>query len=358
MVQQQIKAYRNEVVAQIASAPTEWQAYHLKQLEQSLEQARLQVGRMMAGTWVEASSKATALALAGVHDPLSAIGIPAGQMHMIPIQEIAVINNYVPSLIVGVTDDVHKQVRNLLRRSLLGAAGPDSVMKQLGNIVGPLKPGQRPPGTVFASADVRARTILRTEMNRLHNLVKTQRVNDVSEKYPGVGYKWLHRNSPSPRAGHAALHGKVIFPADGETFSVGGVPAKGPHDPALPAEDVINCHCTAVVVYDAEKGAKAAAESPYIAGDGSGIPTAGMKTPKPKKAPSTPPGPKTFIDNPSADPITSMAHNLATKEWAKIKDPKAAQAAYDKTYKDQVLKGAIDQSLKAESAYSGTLPQG
>lgn len=276
MIQVQIKEYRADILATIVPKSA-WQAHRLQDLDAALDQARLSAYRKMAGTWAESSAKATALALASVDGPLSAIGIPAKFIpQMIPVQQLAILDLYVPGLIADVTTDVHKRVRNLMRQAMLGGAGPDSIMKQIGDVVGPLRAGQRPPGTVFASADVRARTILRTEMNRLHNLAKTQRVAAMAEKYPGIGYKWLHRSSPNPRASHSALHGTIIFPAAGETFSVGQYQAAGPHDPGLPAEHTINCHCTAVVVYDKDRGAQGAKDSPYIAGDGTNIPSAGV----------------------------------------------------------------------------------
>jgi hypothetical protein len=349
-VQQQIKEYRKDVLSIVAE--TDWQKARLDQLDAALSEAERTCARKLAATWGAVADPITAMALDSIDGPLGIIGVNSKFLPaMVPVQEIAVLNNYVPSQITNVTAEVHQKVRGLMRQAVLGGLPGVDLVARVGDVVGPLVPGKaRPAGTVFSAADVRARTIMRTEMNRLHNLVKTARVNEVSAKYPGVGYKWLHRRSNFPRDSHTALHGVTVFPGLGEKFSLAGMKVGGPHDPALPGEEVINCHCTAVVVYDATKGEAEVADSPYIAGDGKQIPTAGTKT---KPLPQ-PPGPKTSFDDAAAsDPAVGQAHATALKAWQKVPDKKAAQAAYDDAFQDSIMEQAKKAAQAAEHAGTG-----
>lgn len=47
---------------------------------------------------------------------------------------------------------------------------------------------------------------------------------------------------------HRDLNGTTI--PMGEKFTVGGVTADGPHDPVLPAREVVNCRCRLMPVID------------------------------------------------------------------------------------------------------------
>ena len=244
-----LRSYRAEVVAQFVPV-TDWQSHYLGEVERSVRETMAAAANRLSGTWRSAAVRATAIAFSSVDDPLTAIGLPVVTTPAPNIQQLAILNQIVPELIVDVTDDVTKQVRSLMRQAQMGGLSKTDLVTRIGNVVGPLRPGrQRPPGTVFSKANVRARTILRTEMNRLHNLAKMQRAGQLSERYPGVGVKWIHNPSPQPRPRHERLHGTVIYPAKGEKFHIGEYLVDGPHDLSLPAEDTINCHCTLVVVY-------------------------------------------------------------------------------------------------------------
>lgn len=92
-------------------------------------------------------------------------------------------------------------------------------------------------------ADIRAERIARTEMSGLMNEVtyETMRQSDVV-----VRKRWYSVADNRTRDSHAALNG-VEVPFD-EKFNVGGYLADGPHDPMLPAAEIINCRCRLIPV--------------------------------------------------------------------------------------------------------------
>jgi len=271
-----LQQYADSLDARMAGV-SEWQLQHLKDLQRAAREASAAVDAQVAQLWRRQATEMTSLAISGVEAPLNAIGLPIYSLPpMVPIRELQVLQFYVPTEIKGVTDEVQRKVQALMQQATLGGIDTPTIVKAIGRTVGPLPGARARPGALIDKAEERAYNILRTEMNRLHNLTATKRTDELAEKFPGLGKKWLHRPSRNPRASHEALDGVIIFPAKGQKFQLDGYEIDGPHDTALPAKHVVNCHCGIVTVYDADEGAEGAAESPYIAGDGSDIPSAGI----------------------------------------------------------------------------------
>lgn len=271
-----LQSYADAVEARMAGV-SEWQLQRLLEVQRAAREAAAAMDARIVQLWTRQATEVTSLALAGVESPLNALGLPVYSLPpMILLRELEVLQIYVPDKIRYVTNDVHRRVQSLMQQAVLGGTDTRTIVKEIGRTVGPLPGRVAKPGALLDKAEERAYTILRTEMNRLHNLTAAARADEVAEKFPGIGKKWIHRPSRNPRASHAALDGKVIYPAKGEKFHLDGYEITGPHDPSLPAKHVVNCHCTVIAVYDADEGADGAAESPYIAGDGSDIPSAGV----------------------------------------------------------------------------------
>lgn len=241
-VGQLLDQYEADVVAAIASGPkTEWQAHNLKTVQQGIQQARSRLEARLNDEWEAGSGAALTAALGGVDDALSAIGVPATTPFAINQREAFLVSEYTPSLIKDLTTEQYSAVQKAMQGAVLGATAGPQMVAAVRKAVG----GKR-----------RAQVVFRTEMNRLHNLTRTRRIDELSVSHPALGKKWLHRHSLTPRPAHTALDGKVIHPSDNELFNVNGVQVPGPHDPALPAEDTINCHCTVVATYDESRVGK------------------------------------------------------------------------------------------------------
>ncbi len=73
--------------------------------------------------------------------------------------------------------------------------------------------------------------------------IETYRRNGVERK------RW-NINGVNTRASHQALNG--VIKTTGEKFDVGGNPGDHPLDPALPAEEIVNCKCWLSPVIDDE----------------------------------------------------------------------------------------------------------
>lgn len=231
-----IGRFQDDVVVAIAGGPqTDWQSHHLRQVQRGLQDSRRRLQVRLADEWGSGSSDAIKWAIKGVDDPLSFIGVPATMPFSVSDREAYLVSEYVPSLIKDISDEALRKVQTQLQAAVLGTGGGAEMKATVAKAVGSYK---------------RAGVVFRTEMNRLHNLTRTHRIDDLSQSHPALGKKWLHRPSKQPRPAHVALHGTVIYPSDGEKFSVNGYKVDGPHDPNLPAKESINCHCTVVATYN------------------------------------------------------------------------------------------------------------
>jgi len=262
-IHRELRNYSNDVIAQFAGV-TEWDAFRVQQVSRGVNAAKERFRQRISEELRLQATEATAMAIAGVDRPLIKIG--AGKESLSGFvasdRQLVLVEKYIPSLISDATDDITSGVQNILRRAMLGNVDTKDLIRDIGIKIGK-SPSSRGTGSVFDKGTRRLRTIFRTEANRIHNLAREQRIDELSEKFPGVGKKWIHRRSNSPRQNHVALNGKVVFPAKGEKFLVAGIRVDGPHDLALPASEVINCHCTVVATYD-ENAAVIEAPDPLI----------------------------------------------------------------------------------------------
>lgn len=246
-IREQLATYRDRILASLP-AETAAQIASRETVRRGLADALSQLDARLEQQFNAEATKRTALALAGVDGPLEAIGQAVKHVPFsLPVRHLALINAVAPSLIRDVTTQVHSAVQQIMNRVLMGGVPPNDARKLISALLpagGDLKPGQ-----IIPRAEVRARTIFRTEMNRVGSLVTEQRGTQLAERDPNVGLKWLHFPSNDPRENHAALHGEIIYPARGEYFKVAGISVRSPHATELPAKEVVSCHCKVVVTY-------------------------------------------------------------------------------------------------------------
>lgn len=103
-------------------------------------------------------------------------------------------------------------------------------------------------------ADVQrtAVTESRTLVNNLRRIYSDRAESVVKEEGFRVDRSWLHNPgmSKEPRGSHAAMNGVkavngfYVLKGENGTYRIAG-----PHDPSLPAEEVIYCHCEEKILY-------------------------------------------------------------------------------------------------------------
>lgn len=141
-------------------------------------------------------------------------------------------------LVKGLADDIIKKVNSEVLMGIIGNLTPYEVMKNLETFIPPVKTKKGIRGTAFN----RAETIVRTETGRIQNTATRTRMEQIAEKFPDAKKEWLPSNKPTSRPEHMAQANNPI--GINEEFIVNGYSCYGPHDPRLPAGEVINCGCS------------------------------------------------------------------------------------------------------------------
>lgn len=177
---------------------------------------------------------------------LNAAGLRIELPGLDPMQ-VQFAQQYSMSLVQGVSAQARTQLHGVMFRSAMGQQSPWEAQVEIARVL-ETEPSKLSWGSVAAQAE----RIYRTEGLRAANLSHAERIKQSAVSLPGATKMWLHGGGgKDPRPEHRALHGKSI-PVDqdfewtdkkGRKFR-----AFGPHDSRLPAEQVINCTCTIVMI--------------------------------------------------------------------------------------------------------------
>jgi len=145
-------------------------------------------------------------------------------------------------LITGLLDEVKSSIRKTLQLGVMGQKPISEVVKEIA--------GKLPGPSVFGKVEVRSEIIVRTELNRIQSLASYERMTQYQKQIPDLMKEWVHSHVGNPRPGHLALD-KTVIGADKEFTVIGPdgmFMAQCPHDPVLPAGEVVNCRCKAIPV--------------------------------------------------------------------------------------------------------------
>ncbi len=146
-------------------------------------------------------------------------------------------------LVTKVSAEMRQFINNQV---FFGVQGGLPVNEVINNI------GTRIDKGVFKSAKARAEAIARTEINRVLSTAQEIRNKQVAEIAPETKKFWLTAGDDRVRDSHKIVGRETRekpIPIN-EDFNVGGSPASGPHDPRLPAREVINCRCSKILIIE------------------------------------------------------------------------------------------------------------
>lgn len=231
-----LETARAEIAARVAA--TEWQAEHIPQLKAAVDTALAGFKQQALAGQAEALSNAWNAGIDMVDGPMAAAGIRAAAPE-ISRSMLEIMQGYSMDLIEGLSADALKRVNNAVTMSLLGQQTPYQAMQQIGLSLA--------DKGILGQVSRRAETIVRTEMGRVNSLARHSRILAVTEAGTDPPMRWQKRwidsGKAHPREDHAALDGVTV---DIDEDFPGGLPY--PHAPGLPADEVINCGCTHVLV--------------------------------------------------------------------------------------------------------------
>lgn len=230
-----LRQTRGELLARLAASGTPFDKAHAMSLFRETDAVLDAFEREFGREIRKAQDYAAGIAADGMAEKLAAQGIEPLQVRpVIPTGAITVAGtDAVADLIKGVSQGLRDSVRRELRRALYGELSLAEFERRIGR-------GLRSPGP-FGSTARRAETIVRNELADSFALAEQAQREEMSKRGVVFRKRWLTARDGRVRPSHAALDNVAV---DRDAFFlVGGFEAACPRDPALPAEESINCRC-------------------------------------------------------------------------------------------------------------------
>lgn len=161
-------------------------------------------------------------------------------------------------LVGQITENARTNLNAILRRAATSTLRPADVASQIGAV---LSEAGRPEGA-FGTLALQIERVHRTETMALYQQAGDARRTQVARESPYVIFAvWVTIIDGRERADHSDMNGATV--EVGEHFNYGagptwskvsyeqasreggtlGLAVTGPHDPVLPAKDVVNCRC-------------------------------------------------------------------------------------------------------------------
>lgn len=232
-----------DIVATLAAAPTDYQAWRLPQLLAEIRRVLAATGTEAAAVAVAGQDAAWRGGGAMVDDTLAALTAAPTAVSVrallpaIDTTQLEAMRAFLSEKISGVPLEAINAINTELGLVTIGARSPFDAVKEVSAIL---------------KADTlrRATTIVHTELGRAYSTAGQIRMEQAAQLVPGLRKRWIWSGKLSPRPEHLAINGQ-IQPADKPFLLEGGaVQMMYPHDPSAPARHTINCGCVSVPVLD------------------------------------------------------------------------------------------------------------
>lgn len=144
-------------------------------------------------------------------------------------------------LISDISLTARNRINNQLAQVLIGTQPLSAAVTQVDRLLG-------------GGARNRARTVVYTEIGRIHSAATQASLEEAAQRLPGMKKRWVKSGKKHPRDEHVGAHGQVV-PVN-EPFIVGGEALMFPRDPKASARNTINCGCRHIPVVDGSSWGK------------------------------------------------------------------------------------------------------
>lgn len=227
---------------QVLGESSGFKLFHYSQLLQTIDreisrgrdEALRVAGRRVIGSFEMGSNL--------VEESLRSAGLRIGAG--IPGQLLSATIDVTADRVRGVWSELGSRLKTNVRQAALGVQDPFTAIQNLSTRITNPK--------TFGTSEVRAESIIRTELGRTFTLANHQRMVEADKRIGGLRKYWLSAEDGRVRptheaAGQAYAPGGTIGPIPvGKPFIVGTARLMQPLDPSGPPEETINCRCVSV----------------------------------------------------------------------------------------------------------------
>lgn len=251
-----LEGYRREVIGMILSA-REPLSGSLRGLLAEIDTLIARLSRDLGNAMTRGATIAANAGDEAVLDAMRSaqVEVPLSMLGVSP-QLVRVASEYAAELITRVPSVVRGQIATQVRLAALGGVPTTTLIDRIGrNLTSP---------SIFGTVARRAEAIARTEVSRVRSMAYEEQGAEVAQRYPGTTKVWEHAStSPgfttfqrrSSRPNHVRISRETNanpIPFDALFDLGGGITARYPHDPSLPASEVVSCRCRLRIVLPAE----------------------------------------------------------------------------------------------------------
>ena len=249
---------KSRVLAALFATGSEFAAWNLPQVIKAIDVAMDAYVKDAGGTLRRYVEKAWDTGVARPGNAAAALGVdlPAGWQIGIDRRMVELAQGWSADLLQGEADSIVRRVTGYVRQGIAGGLQREELVRAI-------KPNLTRLFR-FGTYRNRAETIVRTEVNRVHNAGHAQALDALQSSNVKVRKMWISSGDDRTRPAHRAMNGVTVdhdkpFPFDAAHVGEDSLPRSQwpqyPLDPSLPPEQSINCRCTIVEVFDvAEEG--------------------------------------------------------------------------------------------------------
>lgn len=231
---------RRDIQAKLKAQPTDYNLWHLPQLNQAIGQLLREFGEDAAQAAADGQAGAFDAGQALVDRPLAAAGIElAGLSPQLDKGVLLAMQHFTTAKLKGVALDAVNRVNAELALTVIGAQTPHEAIARI-------------QSALEGSPRSRAVAIVRTELGRAYGVAAQQRLAESAAHVPGLKKRWRRSGKLHSRRSHDLTDGQVR-PWDqpfvigtgsvADDYDGGGVRMMHPHDPKGPVSEVVNCGC-------------------------------------------------------------------------------------------------------------------
>lgn len=236
----------DDIAVVLAGQPTDYQRWYLPDLQfeisrvmQEFEESSAPlVGRAAGDAWQNGQNL--------TDEPMKAAGEAriVSALPLLSTDQLMAMRSFMTGKIKGIGTGAANLINTQLGLVVIGTQSPGDAITATRKILGDQSRGH-------------ATTVVRTELGRVFSTAGFERMHQSFKGGVPMEKTWLRSGKLHPRIGHNLAHGQTV-PVDQPFYipsSTGGAATKMmyPHDPAAPADQVINCGCSAVPKVDFTK---------------------------------------------------------------------------------------------------------
>jgi hypothetical protein len=227
-----LKAAQDDIMAQLAAAPTDWQLYHLTALKAEIARAIADLERGLDSAITDGLDRAWTAGAQLIDAPVAAAGVElGGSLRAIDTRRLEAMQAFCTDRVKGMAGALLDKINGELGIAMVGGRSPFEAAQA---VAGHLKVG----------GVNRAVAIVQTEVGAAFSAAAQARQEQAQAVLPGMRKQWRRSGKVHSRLTHDLADGQIKKPD--EPFLVGGKPIMFPRDPKAPAKERIRCGCTSL----------------------------------------------------------------------------------------------------------------